>query len=580
MAKKEKQIDIDRYFTRQMFGRQYFPALISAVVLSFGDIADGLVLGNRIGYVGLAALALTMPVAQIFNVIMNALGIGGSVRFASKMAQGEQEEAVTGFQSTVSAALAAGLVIAVAGNLLLNPMVRFLGAEPGDEVFRAAAGYLRILLIGTPVLFLNYVLNYYLKNDDLEKQASLAFTTGNVFDISLNILLVLVFHLGVYGAALSTITGQAIGAALSIRALVKHDGVLTFQSWKISWREAWLSFQTGLPSSIEFFYSMIFLIIANNLLMQTNGGIGVAILDVVLSVSYFMMNLSDAVAKSAMPVVSTYSGEKNERGMSLALRIGLRYTLISGAFLGVLVAVFPDYVCQLFGMSDMEILTQARTALFLYGISIPLASVNILLINYHEARQQEHETLLLATARGVLPILLSIFFSFAAPQAFWSLFCIAEIFTLAVYVFRKNSSKSGAGSEKIYRRTLLSHNDEISRTTGEIKCFCEKWGTNISQQYMTMMAVEEICVATMNNGFKGEKNGFVQIVLIAEPGGTFELHIRDNAASYNPLAMELGGTLADENVNLDALGIYTIKKRAKQFSYRHFQGFNTVIIRI
>jgi hypothetical protein len=97
---------------------------------------------------------------------------------------------------------------------------------------------------------------------------------------------------------------------------------------------------------------------------------------------------------------------------------------------------------------------------------------------------------------------------------------------------------------------------------------------------MTMMAMEEICVATMNNGFMGKEDGFIQIVLVALEDGSFTLHIRDNAETFNPLAMELDGDIMDENANLEALGIAAIRKKASSFSYRHYQGFNTVIIQM
>ena len=95
-----------------------------------------------------------------------------------------------------------------------------------------------------------------------------------------------------------------------------------------------------------------------------------------------------------------------------------------------------------------------------------------------------------------------------------------------------------------------------------------------------MMSVEEICVATLNSGFQGKADGFIQIVLIALEEGGFELHIRDNAASFNPLALEMKENPDAEGANLDALGIVAIRRKTKSFSYRHFQGFNTVIIRI
>lgn len=95
-----------------------------------------------------------------------------------------------------------------------------------------------------------------------------------------------------------------------------------------------------------------------------------------------------------------------------------------------------------------------------------------------------------------------------------------------------------------------------------------------------MMCVEETCVATMSNGFQGKKDGFIQIVLMDLEEGGFGVHIRDNAASFNPLSMKLKGKVGNEGANMDALGIETIRKKADKFAYQHYQGFNTVVIPI
>ncbi len=565
-----------------MFARQYLPALISAVVLSLGDVVDSLVLGNRLGYIGLAALALTMPVAQIFNIIMNAMGIGGSVRFSSKMAQGKREEAVRGFQGVFCTALISGIAIGLLGNIFLTPLLGLLGTTSEDgELFRAAAGYLRILLFGTPMLFLNYVLNYYLKTDDLEKEAGAAFTAGNIVDIALNVILVLCFRMGVVGASLATVIGQTFGAVSALIIMARHKGVLTLRGMKPDLKDAWQSFRMGFSSSVEFLYNMMFLLLANHLLMRFMGSVGVAILDVILGVSYFMMNLYDAVAKSALPVISTYCGERNEAGMTHARNYGLVYSLISGLVLGGIVWLFPDIICRFFGMDDPDMLELGRSALRLYGMSIPVAGIGILMTNYYEARQQEKETMVRSTVRGILPILLAGIFLIFAPERFWTLYLISE--TVAVLIFAVIHimyPPERYDMDRIYRGTFYSSGDEITRTNDEIEEFCDKWNAEPKQRHLTMMSVEELCVATMDNGFQGKPDGFIQIVLIALEDGGFELHIRDNAASFNPLAMELEEGLSDDEASFNALGVMTIKKLAKSFSYRHFQGFNTVIILI
>lgn len=161
------------------------------------------------------------------------------------------------------------------------------------------------------------------------------------------------------------------------------------------------------------------------------------------------------------------------------------------------------------------------------------------------------------------------------------LYVVSEAVALIAFscLYRLHPSQD-IDSRRIYRGTIFSTEAEISRTTEQIEAFCEQWDAQPKQQYLAMMSVEELCVATMNNGFRGKTDGFIQIVLIALEEGGFELHVRDNAASFNPLAMELSGQVGDDDANLDALGIMTIKKKARSFSYRHFQGFNTVIIQI
>ena len=557
--KNENTRDIDRYFTRRMFSRQFLPALISAVALSCGDVADSFVLGNSIGSVGLAALALVMPVAEVFNVIMIALGTGGSVRYASRMAQGRRKEALSGFHGVVCVAAISGILIAAAGNLFLPQLLSLLGADLSDSaLFAAAQEYLRILLIGTPALFLNYVLFFFLRADNMEKEANVAFTAGNITDILMNVVFVFLMHMGVKGAALATVIGQTTGMTISILMILSRKGTLRLTKLKPDFREVGNSFRIGFASSIGFIFSMIFLLIANKLLLRSFGGDGIAILEVVLCVSYFMINLYDAVAKSILPVVSTYSGEHNENGMKLARNLGLEYSVAMGVILALVVCLFPEGICRFFGVDTSALLEQGRDALRLYGLSIPLAGAGILLTNYHEAKQDFGGTMFRSVVRGLIPIALAVLFTFLAPRRFWLLYLISEAVSLILFgVWYRFVKEKQLDPGRVFRTTLYSNSNEISRVTGEIEAFAGRWDASPGQRYMTMMAMEEICVATMNNGFMGKEDGFIQIVLVALEDGSFTLHIRDNAETFNPLAMELDGD-----------------------SYRHYQGFNTVIIQM
>ena len=61
---------------------------------------------------------------------------------------------------------------------------------------------------------------------------------------------------------------------------------------------------------------------------------------------------------------------------------------------------------------------------------------------------------------------------------------------------------------------------------------------------------------------------------------TFELHIRDNAVSFNPFELNTNKADKDMDFDMDAMGMLVIKESAKSFYYRRYQGFNTLVVKI
>ena len=69
-------------------------------------------------------------------------------------------------------------------------------------------------------------------------------------------------------------------------------------------------------------------------------------------------------------------------------------------------------------------------------------------------------------------------------------------------------------------------------------------------------------------------------VRAVDEGGVLELHLRDDATTFNPFALDTSRASRDEDFDMDGMGVLVIKKRAKEFFYRRYQGFNTLIIKI
>ncbi len=577
MRRKEED-----YFSSKMFLGQFFPALISAAALALGDMADAIVIGNRMGVTGLAAISLTLPVFMVINLIMHGLGAGGAVRFSRQLAQGQEKEARRGFQGIMTAAFLLGVILALLGNLLMEQLLAILGAGSSEaEVYAACRSYVKLIVTFIPLFFVTYILNYYLRNDDKEKLASFGFTAGNLTDIALNIVFVLFLHQGVVGAAWATIIGLMVSLCIYLAGMVKKKGVLCLFPWKPDFHGSLKCYQTGFSTSSQYLLTMLFLLLANRTLMKMGGSLMVGVFDMIQNVSYFILYLYEGTGKAMQPLVSTYYGERNRKECRRVLYKSLRFGTAAGIMVGLLLFIFAGQVCGIFGIHDESSLKVAVYALQVYVSGTLAAGISILLETYYQSAGREKSAFVLVLLRGTLVLLPLLFlFSKMGTYGFWWLFPATEVLSLILlYLWQRlcRERETVFDEEKIYYRIIRNSSEDLTPLLSEIGIFCEKWGSTAQQQYFMNMAVEELCVAIMKHGFKDER-GYIQVTLLLKEDGLFELHIRDNAVSFNPFAQEEKET--EDPFDFDVLGINVIKKKGKEFYYRRYQGFNTLVVKI
>lgn len=570
-------------FTGKMFRRLYLPSLLTAFGLAFADMADALVVGRNMGATGLAAISLALPVYMTINLFMHSLGAGGSVRFSSLLGEGKKEEAQRCYTVVFRAALLISVILAILGNIFLDPLLHLLGAtESNPELYQATSEYLRIIVSGIPLFFFAYILNYFLRNDENQRLASVAFIIGNCVDVALNIIFVLILGWGVKGAAWSTLIGYAVTILLYLPGLFSKKHNLKLRKVKPDPKKALTCLASGFSVSSQYLLQMIFLIIVNNVLLKmTHNENGVAVFDMLQNVSYLVLYLYDASGKAAQPLISTYYGERNMQGQRNTLRLALISGTAVGGFMALLICVFPPIVCKLFGLSEQALIDLATPAMRIFCLSLPAAGVSTILEIGFQASGREKAGFVVALLRGgivLLPMTL-VFSLIGNPGVFWWLFPVTEFFSLglSLLITPKFRAKRMEEKERILARTIMNKNEDIGVLTQEVEAFCEKWEASPKQTFYVTMTIEEICLAIMQNAFDQFADGYIQMTLVALPEGLFELHIRDNATAFDPFSLaEAGG----EGFNIDAAGMKVIKNKAKDFFYRRYQGFNALVVRV
>ena len=225
MAKQtpqEKFIEMTTAPVERLIGRLAVPAIISMLITTIYNMADTF-------FIGMISTAASGAVGVSFSVmaIIQALGFffgqgaGASISQAlgSQDTKRANELAATGFFS----ALLCGGLVGVLGLLFMEPLVYFLGAT--ETIYPYCVAYLRLILIGAPWMCASFVLNNLLRFEGNAFRAMVGLTTGGILNMLLDPLFIFTFDMGIAGAALATITSQAISFGILFFQIKKYSAI-------------------------------------------------------------------------------------------------------------------------------------------------------------------------------------------------------------------------------------------------------------------------------------------------------------------------------------------------------------------
>lgn len=190
------------------------PSVIAMLVSALYNMVDQLFIGHSIGVLGNAATNVAFPLSMFCTSIGLLCGIGGAANFNLCMGRREPEHAKSYVGSAISMLAILGVILCVAVQLFLHPMMLLFGATP--DVIDYACTYTRITSIGFPFLIVTIGGSNLIRADGSPKFSMLCNLVGAIVNTILDPLFIFVFHMGMAGAALATITGQILSFALVV----------------------------------------------------------------------------------------------------------------------------------------------------------------------------------------------------------------------------------------------------------------------------------------------------------------------------------------------------------------------------
>lgn len=196
------------------------PMIAGNLLQQFYNIADTLIVGKFLGAQALAAVGSVFSLMTFLTSILLGLCMGSSAVFSIRYGQRNEEKLKSSiFVSFVMIALVT-VVINLLVFLLIKPIIRFMNVP--SDVYQMMYDYLWVIFVGISFVFLYNFFAALLRavGNSLAPLLFLAFSA--ITNIVLDLVFVLVFKMGVAGAAWATVIAQILSAVgITIYTLVK-----------------------------------------------------------------------------------------------------------------------------------------------------------------------------------------------------------------------------------------------------------------------------------------------------------------------------------------------------------------------
>lgn len=230
----------------------FFPILFGTFFQQLYNTVDAIVVGRFVGKEALAAVG--GPTGTLINLLVGAfvgLSSGAAVIISQYYGAKKSEKVSWAIHTSVAFALSCGVVMMVVGIVGAPMALRAMGTP--EDIMEHASLYLRIYFVGI-IPNLIYNMGSGILRAVGDSRRPLYFLMAScITNIVLDILFVVIFHMGVTGAALATILSQTVSAILVIIVLTRTREIfrLEFQKIHIDRRMLKRIIQIGLPAALQ-----------------------------------------------------------------------------------------------------------------------------------------------------------------------------------------------------------------------------------------------------------------------------------------------------------------------------------------
>ena len=423
--------------------RKYaLPAIVAMVAASLYNMVDSIFIGQGVGALAIAGLAITFPFMNLSAAFGAAIGVGSCTFISMKLGQRDYGIANKILGNCMMLNIVVGLCFGGICLLFLDPILRFFGAS--DNTLPYARDYMQIILCGNVFTHLYFGLNAVLRSASKPRHAMYA----TIFTVVVNTILDPIFiyglDLGIRGAAFATVLSQFLALSWQWKLFSNKEELLHFDYSLFRLDKPIVKNIIGIgisPFAMNA-CSCLVVIFVNTCLMKHGGDLAVGAYGIANRIGFVFVIVAMGVNQGMQPIAGYNYGAQNYDRLRKVVKLAISCATVV-CTVGFLVAMFAAHPCARLFTKDESLIDLASTAIRMMMMMFPIVGFQIVVTSFFQSIGKAKVSMFLSLSRQLLFLVpaLAIFSEIWGLWGIWSAMPFSDaLATLVAAVMMKKSS--------------------------------------------------------------------------------------------------------------------------------------------
>lgn len=372
----KKEIALSEHFDYGKLIRFTLPSIAMMIFTSMYGVVDGLFVSNIVGKAEFTAVNFIMPVLMITGSVGFMFGAGGSALVSKTLGEGKREKANSMFSLLVYVSAGLGVVLAVAGFVLMPVIAAALGAD--GELLENCVIYGRIVVSAMPMFMLQMEFQSLFITAEKPKLGLAVTIASGVLNMILDALFMWVFNWGIAGAALATALSQVVGGGVPLVYFFRQNtSQLRLGKADFDLRAIGKACSNGSSEFVSQSSMSVVNMLYNSQLKHFAGDDGVAAYGIMMYVNLVFLAIFIGYSIGTAPVIGFHFGAQNtdelkslrQKSFMIIGCVSIAMLAASQLFAAPLAGIFVGY--------DAELLKLTVRGFRIFSFSFLFAGVSI-----------------------------------------------------------------------------------------------------------------------------------------------------------------------------------------------------------